>query len=224
MTQRDFRVVIYDFDGTLIDSCEGIEWAARAALADVLPERNLPEVRRFIGPPIRGVFQAALRAGGFEASSMDIDALELRYRKLYDEQGCLRCSLFPGVRAGLERRCQAGIEQFVVTNKPQSPTRKICDALGLQPFIREWISPDNRTPRFSHKGESTLYLLKKRQLDPRHVIFVGDARDDAHAAHHAEVAFAAVSYGYGDAHHIEDLPRVAVIDDFAQLDSWLGSH
>lgn len=223
MTQRDFCVAFYDFDGTLIDSVDGIEWAARAAVAEVLPERNLHEIRRFIGPPIREVFQAALRAGGDEASLADIDALERCYRKLYDEAGCLRCSLFPGVRAGLERRRQAGIQQFVVTNKPQAPTRKICDALGLQPLITEWVSPDSRTPHFSHKGESTLYLLKKYRHDARHVLFVGDARDDAHAAQYAEVAFAAVSYGYGNAHHIQDVPRLAVIDDFAQLDSWLDA-
>jgi phosphoglycolate phosphatase len=217
-----FDAIFYDLDGTLADSCEGIEWAARQALGERWPEHTSGPLRHLIGPPIRAIFGAALREQNVEFEEGDLDALEKRYRALYDSEGCSRATAFSGVREGLERRQVLGLRQFVVTNKPKAPTQRMLRALELADFIEEVGSPDTREPRFASKGEAARWLLQKHNLVASQVLFVGDARDDALAAQAIGARFVAVSWGYGAAHEIADAPVWKVARHFSEVDALLA--
>ncbi len=81
--------ILFDLDGTLIDSFSGIEHSARAAIAAVMPQRELPDLRRLIGPPVREVLRRAVS----EVGSEKLDELERRFRISYDTQGWKKCAL-----------------------------------------------------------------------------------------------------------------------------------
>jgi phosphoglycolate phosphatase len=221
--QSTLDAIFYDLDGTLADSCDGIEWAARNAIEQRWPDREIASIRHLIGPPIRLILRAALREQWrTEVSEAELDGLEASYRSFYDEGGCQRAALFPDVRENLAQRHARGLHQFVVTNKPQLPTRKMLQSLQIATLFEETVSPDDRAPSFVDKGEAALYLLQRHNLEARRVLFVGDARDDALAAQKANIGFIAAAWGYGAAATSDDLPRFAIAHSFADLDSVIG--
>lgn len=201
--------ILFDMDGTLIDSFPGIE----SAVLDSL-ERELPGVphhfeRSLVGPPIREIFTRSLD----HPDPGVLARLEAAYRELYDLAGCLKSVPYPGVVETLEELGRMGIQVFIVTNKPALPTTRILEALGLSQAFVEVLSPDSKQPRFENKATAAAHLLGKHGLDPERTMFVGDSVDDAHAAQACELAFVAARYGYGKAH----LSSPQSIDRFEEL-------
>jgi phosphoglycolate phosphatase len=187
------HAVFYDLDGTLIDSSKGIELAARHAVERHCPERTLPELRPFIGPSIRRIFESAL--GGLDAE--DLDRLEAFYRSAYDSEACLISQAFPGIQNSLKLLMDVGVRQFVVTNKPQLPTKRIIESFGWSRYFVEVVSPDSQSPRVVRKADAVKRLMVKHSLQSRQCVFVGDSTDDAEAALDNGIHFIYAAYGYG---------------------------
>ncbi len=185
--------ILFDLDGTLIDSFPGIEHSARAAVSAVMPERELPDLRRLIGPPIREVLGRAVS----EAEPGTLDELERRFRTSYDEEGWRKSVAYRGVAETLSRLSHAKLKSFVVTNKPTLPAKRILGRLGLLEYFKEVISLNSRTPPFSSKAEAVTYLISRHGLNLPATLFVGDSVDDARAAQSCGLRFIAVTYGYG---------------------------
>lgn len=207
--------IIYDLDGTLVDSCPGIETAFRRAAGAVLPGREVPALRPHIGPPIRGIATSVF--GPLEEEALA--GIERLFREIYDGETCLECELFPKVATTLEQLSARGIRQFVVTNKPQLPTERVLARLGLTRWIERFVAPDSVAPRFSSKALATTYLLQTTGLAPEDCLFVGDSPDDEEAARHNGMPFLGVAYGYGSAR----LPSApALLSSFSLLPESLG--
>jgi phosphoglycolate phosphatase len=214
---------LFDLDGTLADSCAGIEWSAHRALAEVAPEAPRRSIRPFIGPPIRDIFESYLRqyAPPRATDAAQLDALTRRYRHHYDGGGCRRVTAFSGANetlAGLKAR---GARLFVVTNKPAAATARVLDALELNSFLEAALSPDSVAPHFAGKSEATRYALREYSISPAAALFVGDARDDARAAHENGLDFAAVRHGYGGAHLSGEFPVRYTLAHLSELLQWV---
>lgn len=196
------RNILFDLDGTLIDSSEGIEASARAAVQAVLPERELPSLKRLIGPPIRQVLCQAL-AG----TSPDVlDEVERRFRRQYDSEGWRHARLYETAEETLRGLAEASLKIFVVTNKPISPTTSIVGLLKLDRYLVDVVAPDSREPAFASKSDALAHMVAKHDLRKATSLFVGDALDDARAAWAVGVRFAAAAYGYGNAHGQQEFP------------------
>lgn len=207
--------ILFDLDGTLIDSFSGIEHSARAAIAAVMPQRELPDLRRLIGPPVREVLRRAVS----EVGSEKLDELERRFRISYDTQGWRKSVPYDGVAEVLSRLCRAKLKCFVVTNKPTLPTKRILDGLRLLEYFEEVVSLDSRTPPFLSKTEAAEYLINRHRLRAPATLFVGDSVDDARAAQSCGLRFAAVTYGYGGVHSARDFPAHITLDSMSGLTS-----
>jgi phosphoglycolate phosphatase len=189
--------VIFDLDGTLVDSLPGIRWSIEAAMkasgvSRVHPDLA-PDLATLIGPPIRTIL--AVAAG--TTDSMELDRLEQSFRAVYDADGWRWTQCQPGVRPMLARLRSGGITLSIVTNKPAHATHLILPELAIDGYFREIVCRDSATPPFGSKAEMLADLLNRRAMSRAESILVGDTLEDCHAASAAGIACAVVPHGYG---------------------------
>ena len=194
MLKHRFDVCLFDLDGTLVDSLPGIGYSFGSALQEVLPGRPAPDIRPFIGPPIRDIFHRAL---GNSVNSAQLDQLVAAFRRSYDTDGWLRTQPFDGVVEGLERMAALGIPCHVITNKPALATGRILQHLEIADIFCSVVTRESRTPPFGSKTEAALDLAGRLDHEGHRVLLVGDSMDDAEAAHACGFRFAAADYGFG---------------------------
>ncbi len=194
--------VIFDLDGTLVDSLAGIEYAADAAWAAIRPDRACPPLRPLIGPPIRDMFQRAWP----DATTETLLALEHAFREVYDRDGWRMTTTYPGVIETLASIVTAGFLCLGVTNKPQFATQRILEHCTLKKYFREFLSPDSGEPIYASKADAVSALLVRHSLNPSATLLVGDSLDDARAAQACGLQFAAFTGGYGQVEQQIDFP------------------
>lgn len=183
--------VIFDLDGTLVDSLPGIEYAVDFALRG----RNYPartcELRPLIGPPIRTILEAV--SGETDAAALD--ALEAAFRATYDSDGWTKTVLQPEAKETLSWIAASGGSVFVVTNKPRRPAASIAKHLELR-FL-EMVSPDSANPPYRSKAEMIQRLMRGDDVHAGNSLVVGDTHEDLEAARDVGMAAVIVSTGYG---------------------------
>jgi phosphoglycolate phosphatase len=204
--------ILFDLDGTLIDSVAGIEFAIQTAVAAVLPDRKLPGLKMLIGPPIRELLKQVLSNVETEALDEIID----RFREIYDREGWQQSIAYEGVLETLDQLHQQQIASWIVTNKPILPTCQILDRLEMSKFFTGIFSPDCQIPHFRSKTTMVTQVIAQYKLDPAATLFVGDSHDDALAAHSNNLRFAWASYGYGNI-DINKLPIATSLSRFINL-------
>lgn len=186
--------LIFDLDGTLVDSIPGIENSIREALSEVTGIREIPELRSLIGPPI-GTILATL----FPAMDRDMLArVESKFREIYNERGWRQSLLYQGMFDLLDRLHLQGDSLFVATNKPLIPTRKILENTGLLPLMHEILCPDSKLPGFGSKTEIIREMMQAHSLSREHTLYIGDQPGDQVAAADCDILFVGVTFGYGN--------------------------
>jgi phosphoglycolate phosphatase len=187
------RHIVFDLDGTLVDSLPGIEWSVGQALSICgLPPLE-ESLRSWIGPPIRSI----LGAISMVSDPPLLDRLEQAFRQSYDTVGWRKTVCYEGVRDMLWGLLTSGVGLYLVTNKPFKPTHRILRQLKLDAFFQEIVASDSRLPPYVSKAEALAELLQRHGLAPDQSLMVGDTRDDVAAAAAAGIRCAIVDHGYG---------------------------
>jgi phosphoglycolate phosphatase len=204
--------LIFDLDGTLIDSCPGIQ--ATLAVAFRAAGRAMPatDVRTVIGPPIR-VIAARIDPS---LSELELTTIEQTYRRVYDSEGWRETVAFPDVAPVLGSLHASGVRLFIVTNKPRIPSHKILEHLGLYALFTTVLTRDSRTPAYDNKAEMVRAIVASHSLAPESSALVGDTLEDEEAAYASNLAYIHAAYGYGTRKHAH-----ASIACFAELTSAL---
>lgn len=189
------ETMIFDLDGTLIDSAPDIHFAANVGLAAIgRPALDLVTVTSFIGNGVEVLMAKCLEATGSCDDETHARALEALL-KAYAEQGAARTQCYPGVVACLERLQAQGVKMGICTNKVQVAADDICHELGLDRFFtaihgaRDTVAkkpaPDmlfNAVQAVGGTREDTLY--------------VGDSDVDQKTAQNARIPFVFFTGGY----------------------------
>jgi phosphoglycolate phosphatase len=219
MTKYD--AVVFDLDGTLIDSVPGIAAALNDVLAD-LGRVRLPveQVRPMIGEGFNVTITKSLQAtGGLDGH--DIAALALRWERIYLDREIMRTQVYPGVFEVLRELQDRGVALSICTNKPRPVTRPLLEAIGLWPFMRAVVTPED---------------VEAMKPDPRHVlatvaamdvrdgcaVYVGDSEIDVAAARAAMLPVVLVRYGYCRV-PFDSLRPDVMIDRFDELPAALAA-
>lgn len=187
----DVKLVVFDLDGTLIDSAEDIaravnELRERFELAP-LP---LETIESYIGNGVRKLLERALP--GFERESVE-DAHEI-YLPIYRRRLLDNTRAYPGVVPALEELDVAGRTLAVLTNKPLKESLLILEGLGLRRHFAQVYGGDS----FEHKKPDPTglrCLLDETNAGPRETLFVGDSAVDLETARNAGVRCCLVTYG-----------------------------
>ena len=184
--------VLFDLDGTLVDSGAGIARAAARALAAAgRPPLTPDQLREFVGPPLRDAF-AALGADGAA-----LDALVDGYRRHYLADGILDFTVVDGVPDLLDALATAGIRLAVATSKRTESARRVLTHAGLAERFAavEGSEPDDSRPTKAEVMAAALAALGTDR--PGRVVMVGDREHDVRGARDLSTDFIGATWGYG---------------------------
>ncbi len=186
-------VVIFDLDGTLIDSSQSILESYQAAFEQVGCHLAQPLTRSIVGPPLDETM--AMLAGGSDA--VTLDALISAFKAHYDTAGYKKADVFHGIVQLLDELLTAGVPMYVATNKRIAPTRNIICHLGWERYFKGVFALDSFASRLGDKAHLISRLLETERLTPASALYVGDRDEDALAAERAQVGFERATWGYG---------------------------
>lgn len=216
------RLVIFDLDGTLVDSAIGLCAALNGALSDLGYCTVTPDdVRGWVGTGPAMLIRSALQVQGV-AHEPVLPALLERYFFHYGQTYDLGAELFEGVRAGLEALRQTGIAMAVCTNKAQRFIRPILQATGIDSYFPVVVGGDT----YAQNKPSPMPLLKLAEqagIDPAQALMVGDSIHDLRAARAAGMPMFAVTYGYNHGVSVADAGPDGVLASLAQLPPLLAA-
>ena len=190
------RAVIFDLDGTLVDTAPDLMAATNHVLA-LLRRRpiTMPEVRTFVGRGARILIERGVAATGDAIDEASLTYYHAEFLRHYESHTADRSEIFPGVVALLKRLADSGIKAGVCTNKPEDLSRLLLDTLDLSRFFGAVVGPDTIGIA---KPNAAPYLEAVRRLgvEPQHSIMVGDSEVDILTARAAKVPVIAVTFGY----------------------------
>ena len=197
--------ILFDLDGTLVDSGEGVLKCAELALRHFnLPIPSPEEMRTFVGPPLRDSF---LRFGCTEEMAQEAIAV---YRSRYTTVGKFELFVYPGIEKLLAALQDAGCKLYVATSKPETVSVEILEHLGLARYFT-YIAGAAQDKGRSTKDEVIAYLLEQvGDLDG--ALMVGDTAYDVIGSAHHGIPCVAVSWGYGTAESLEAAHPAAIVD------------
>lgn len=196
--------ILFDLDGTLIDSADAIlEGFRRVLAADGLAPR-VPIDRSLIGPALRPTLA---RLSGCEDSAR-IEGLAKRFTTWYDDEGYRSSTVYPGIPELLARLHADGAQLHIVTNKRLRPTLLILDWLGWRPWFGRVDTQDLRAEApLTAKADVLGRLLQEEGIARSSAVYVGDRIDDQQAAAAQQLDCILVAWGYGGGDPV--LPGVA---------------
>jgi phosphoglycolate phosphatase len=187
------QLLIFDLDGTLIDSradlTSGINYM-RAQYS--LGPLSVPTVSGYIGDGVRKLVERSL-----QGAEVDCDEALLLMKEFYFSHATVDTTLYDGVREGVEILHQAGHRLALLTNKPAEPTRIILDHFGLTGFFVEIIGGGD-LPNMKPEPDGIYHCMVSTGLGKGSTWMIGDHCADLGAAAQAGVQGAFVSYGFGE--------------------------
>ena len=212
------RLVMFDLDGTLVDSVPDLTAAVDSMLASLgRPPAGIEKVRQWIGNGARVLVRRAL-AGGLQHEHIDAadaeQALELFMQAYAEDHSLTR--VYPGVLATLDWLRAQQVEMAIITNKPERFVAPPLDAKGLGSYFR-WIIGGDTLPQQKPDPAALLHVLQLARVEAQQALFVGDSRSDVLAAKAAGVPCVALSYGYNHGRPIAEEGPLRVLDDLRQL-------
>ena len=188
------HVLVFDLDGTLIDSAPDIAAAVNSLFAELnLPAVPVAHVRRWIGDGAPKLLERALADVG---SALTAAELFPRFTVHYGENTVGRTTVYPGVEQALTELAGLGCRMGVCTNKPFAPTQAILAAFGLDRHFGAVIGGDS-LPQRKPEPEPLWEVVRRLGGTPDQAVLVGDSAVDLACAEAAGIPAIIIPSGYG---------------------------
>jgi phosphoglycolate phosphatase len=211
------RALIFDLDGTLIDSKQDLILSVNAMLSELGREELAEEtISGYIG---HGAPQLVARALGDGCTEEERQRALQFFLSYYEMHKMDTTCAYPGVAETLEKL--ADMPMAVLTNKPVRISVRILDAMGLSKYFRAIYGGNSfKTKKPDPLGART--ILRELRAEPQEALLVGDSEVDVQTARNAGTLAAAVNYGFG-VHDRSAFPADIYVDRFSELVTLLGS-
>tara|TARA_B100000927_G_C16460734_1_gene467739 strand:+ start:158 stop:784 length:627 start_codon:yes stop_codon:yes gene_type:complete len=192
--------LIFDLDGTLIDSAPGILTCLSEIfnLNNIQLENNLNY--SIIGPPLKETLKYLIRKQDLNK----IDYLESEFIKLYDSKYSFKTQLYDGVMETLEMLYRKK-KLILITNKRFAPTRIILENTNIIHFFENYFCVDANDQKKKDKTTLIASTIKDLNLKPVDSIYIGDTNGDLIASKKNNIKFAFAGWGYGNCDDFADL-------------------
>ena len=221
----DKQLLIFDFDGTLIDSVPDLADATNAMLT-TLGKAHYPieTIRNWVGNGSKMLVERAL-VGKIEVLEGELiqeetDHAEQVFFDAYKNLSGNKTVAYPDVDSGLKKLKAAGFTLALVTNKPIRFVPKILQSFGWQNLFSEVLGGDS-LPVKKPDPAPLLHVCEALNVTPAQAVMIGDSRNDILAGQNANMDTLGLSYGYNYGQDIRELNPTVAFDDFAALVDYL---
>jgi phosphoglycolate phosphatase len=212
------KALLFDLDGTLIDSVPDIAEAVNALLDSYgLEGLSVDAVRKMVGEGVRKLVERAFAARGIELDTAGLDERHERMMGIYGKHLTARTELMFGAEALLRRCHEAGVKMALVTNKPEGFSRTILDHFGFSDWFGAVVGGDTG-PERKPAPDMILHAAELLGVAIGDCVMVGDSPADIDAAKNAGIRSIAVRGGYTRL-PVEELGADIVIDRLDDVDA-----
>ncbi len=213
------KAILWDLDGTIINSEEGITKCVQYALrAHGIEEPDLKKLLCFIGPPLDPVFREKYGMSEEEAWQSVV-----KYRERFDVKGIFECCLYDGVKEVIMDMKQKGYVLALASSKPEGACRRILDHFELTPYFDEVVG-STLDGSISTK-EEVLEELGRRMaslhIGKDEMCLIGDTKYDAVGAKAFGIRCVGVSYGFGTREDMLVAGAEAVFDRIEEVEKYI---
>ena len=221
----DKQLLIFDFDGTLIDSVPDLADATNAMLITLgKAPYPLDTIRNWVGNGSKMLVERAL-VGKIEVlegelTEETVDHAEQVFFDAYKNLSGSKTVAYPDVDSGLKKLRAAGFKLALVTNKPIRFVPKILQSFGWQDLFSEVLGGDSLSVKKPDPAP-LLHVCEALDVTPAQAIMIGDSRNDILAGQNANMDTLGLSYGYNYGQDIRELNPTETFDDFAALVAYI---
>jgi phosphoglycolate phosphatase len=213
------RHLLFDLDGTLIDSAPSILECYRLVLDQFELEPQLPLENSLIGPPLSMTLRLI---SGISDENKILEMME-KFKSIYDTHGFTHSIPYLGIDDLLRYLNENGYKLFIVTNKRVYPTRKILDFLNWSSYFDGVYAQDAFNPFLPSKPAVIERVLDMHSIPKLDALYVGDRIEDGEAAHANGLKFIWVAWGYGIPSHTNNhFFDYEVVDSPSELNNSLS--
>ncbi|KJH84258.1 phosphoglycolate phosphatase [Stutzerimonas stutzeri] len=212
------RLVMFDLDGTLMDSVPDLAAAVDKMLMLLGREpAGVARVRDWVGNGSKVLVRRAL-AGQLQhdgvADELADEALALFMQAYFG--GHELTAVYPGVHECLDWLCERDVKLAIITNKPAQFIEPLLQEKGLAGYF-QWLVGGDTLPQQKPDPAALLWVMSQAGVEPGASLFVGDSRNDVRAAKAAAVPCVALTYGYNHGEPITNEEPTLVLDDLREL-------
>lgn len=212
------KLVMFDLDGTLIDSVPDLAVATDQMLLQLgRAPAGMEKVRNWVGNGAPVLVRRAL-ADDFDhhaiSAEQEAEALAI-FMQVYGVGESLT-TLYPGALDTLQSLHMLGIKIALVTNKPEKFIPQLLADTQMADFF-EWVVGGDTFAQKKPDPSGLLWVMQQAGVTAEQCLFVGDSRNDVQAAHAANVACVAVTYGYNYGEPISADKPALIVDDLREL-------
>ncbi len=212
---NNIRTLIWDLDGTLVDSAADIGTAVNLVLADyqldALPDN---EIRQMIGHGAAKLLDRAFAAVNGLAV-YERDKAYQQFLSYYEQHCCDRTTFYPGIKGVVVQCAEQGLQQGVCTNKPHQMAEQILTHLKIREYFSVVVGGDTTPFRKPH-AQPLMTCMEALNIDSQTTLMIGDSAADVGVARAAGVPVALLPWGY-TAIPAADLGADAMLEDAAAL-------
>lgn len=209
-----YKSVIFDFDGTICDTGEGVKKSAKYALdAFNIPSDDWQTLDCFIGPPLLVTFQEQ-----FNQSAADADLLVQKFRERYTNTGIYECELYNGIKQLLINLKDDGMKIGIASSKPQVFVETLLNKFAIAKYF-DSVCATSFAADCESKQNIIARCLKELETEPKDALMVGDRFYDIDGAKADMVDGAGVLWGYGSKFEIIECGAKYIVDKVEDIES-----
>ncbi|CYV08995.1 HAD family hydrolase [Streptococcus suis] len=188
-----YQTILFDLDGTLTDSGQGILNSVAYALEKMgIEEPDTANLNRFIGPPLYESFSRF-----YQLSPEDTQSAVDAFRVYFKEKGMFENQLYPGIIPLLEELRTAGKTLVIATSKPEIFAKQILEHFGIAHYFDVIAGASLDSSRIS-KADVIGHAINQLEAFPNHAVMIGDRKHDIEGARRHQLPAIGVLYGYGN--------------------------
>jgi phosphoglycolate phosphatase len=220
MNLQEKTVLLFDLDGTLVDSAPDLALALNRTLKDLNSEVfDEQTIRHWVGTGAKVLIERAFAASSSNNEPLDTalmqDALAL-FIKHYQQCLCIESALYDDVKSGLLTLQKIGFRLAIITNKSEEFIMPILTELGINGMFELLIGGDTLADKKPHPAQLN-YALAQLNVSAEQCVMIGDSKNDILAAKAANIDCIGLTYGYNYGEDIADYQPDLCFDNFSEL-------